>query len=155
MKKMIQPGILFLFLLLVTGCSHKAAALQENGVWEERNLAFVHDPENFEEEEVDLSIQVNQEMTENDMLSVLDYYENEVFPEMQVEGSVDFGGKMVEVQKRKITMCYVVFYKGETDEVLKEIKYINGQSVPAEKEDADHFTRLKMRDRTEDESTDE
>ena len=67
MKKMIQPGIVFLFLLLVTGCSHKAAALQENGVWEERNLAFVHDPENFEEEEVDLSIQVNQEMTENDI----------------------------------------------------------------------------------------
>ncbi len=155
MKKIMGIINVLLFLLLVTGCSHKAAALKENGVWEQRNLALVHDPDNFDEEEVDLSIKVNEEMTENDMLTVLDYYEKEVFPEMHIEGQVDFGGKMVEVEPRKITMCYAVFYKGETDEVLKEIKYVNGQSVSAEKEDADHFTRLKMRDRTEDESPDE
>lgn len=68
MKKIMGIINVLLFLLLVTGCSHKAAALKENGVWEQRNLALVHDPDNFDEEEVDLSIKVNEEMTENDML---------------------------------------------------------------------------------------
>ena len=75
-----------------------------------------------------VSLNVNGDMTEKQMLDVMDYYEftrNASFDEnLQYKGETDTNYN-----------CYAVFYRGETDEEIRRIKYHNGKETePAEKE---------------------
>jgi hypothetical protein len=53
-------------------------------------------------------------------------------------------------------VCYAIFYKGDTDEVLKEFKYCNGESVTVTDEDEKaHFSTMKLDDKAMAEENDE
>ena len=147
MKKMYQSGILVMFcVLFITGCRHKAEVLKDNGIWEERREVWVQKDLNSDQEEVNLSISVLQDMTEEEMLQVLDYYEKDVFTDTGAGQKVNFGGEEVEIKEREVTMCYAIFYKGNTDEVLKEFKYADGKSIPVTEEDEAYFNSMKLDD---------
>ncbi len=46
---------------------------------------------------------------------------------------------------------YAVFYRGDTDEELKRIKYVDGKSVEITEEDQERFAGPEMRDVVDDE----
>lgn len=147
MKKFLQPGILvMLCMLLMTGCQHKAEEMRENGIWEERQMVQIQEDLFSNQCKINLSIKVLQDMTEEDMLQVLDYYEKEEFIDIGVGEKVNFGGSEVEIKESEITMCYAIFYKGNTDEVLKEFKYADGKNIPLTEEDETYFNSMKMDD---------
>lgn len=149
MKKKIWFSVVFFFVLFITGCSHKAETMRDDGIWEERQMSLVQDNISSDQCKINLSIKVKQDMTEEEMLKVLDYYEKEIFTDMGAGEKVNIGGKQVEIEKRNIDMCYAIFYKGDTDEVLKEFKYANGKNVPVMEEDEAYFDSMKMDDQAE------
>lgn len=147
MKKFFQLVILaVLCMLCIIGCRHKAETLQENGIWEERRMVLLQKDLNSDQEEVNLSISVLRDMTEEEMLQVLDYYEKDIFTDTGASEKVNFGGEEVEIREREVTMCYAIFYKGNTDEVLKEFKYADGKNIPLTEEDETYFNSMKMDD---------
>lgn len=156
MKNLFQLVILaVLCMLCITGCQHKAEILKEKGIWEERREVWVQKDLNSDQEEVNLSISVLRDMTEEEMLQVLDYYEKEIFTDTGAGEKVNFGGNEVEIKAREVTMCYAIFYKGNTDEVFKEFKYADGKNIPVTKEDEAYFNSMKMDDQIASESEEE
>lgn len=145
MKK-IQFSVVVLIVLLAclaSGCgrrnyndmveNHAAIKTYRDGVWGVRYFSMntnATDPGKTESVTVQLSVDVNKDMTEEQMLEVMDYYEstrNAWFDEK--------GGYKGE-QDAEYT-CYAVFYRGDTDEEIRRIKYYNGEETePTEEEES-------------------
>ncbi len=163
--------IVLLMILCVSGCSSKeptesqttmspeeekedeypkevknsnAAELKSQGVWEER---YKKDKVNGTLEEgviTMLSINVNKDMTEDEMLQVTDYYRM----------ITDDKYKINDSYKGKFT-CYAVFYKGDTDEELGRIKYVDGEKAEITDADKYNFAPAYMINEDDEESGDE
>ncbi len=143
MKKIRISAMVLIVLLacLAGGCTgkdyadmvenHAAIKTYRDGVWGVRYLSvntMATTPGITESVTVRVSLNVNGDMTEKQMLDVMDYYEftrNASFDEnLQYKGETDTNYN-----------CYAVFYRGETDEEIRRIKYHNGKETePAEKE---------------------
>ena len=137
-KELFVVGVLA--VVLCTGCGtrtlgqmaddHKAAAMQEEGVWEKR-----YDQPDFlgSNKTYTVSVNVYKDMSEQDMLDVLDYYKLC----MHSQTDPDTGAYLGE--RDTTWICYAVFYREETDEELKRFKCVDGESVEITEEDEAQF----------------
>lgn len=124
----------------ITGCqsyqemldNHEAVKMQSDGIWEERYMERLEDEPGAEAKRtVRLSVNVLKDMTEEQMLDVLEYYE--LFFNAVLEGGVYTKERDVDFT------CYAVFYRGETDEPIQKFKYVNHESVAITEEDKYQF----------------
>ncbi len=79
-----------------------------------------------------LSADVHKDMTKKDMLDIMDYYE------FTKHAQWDMAGNYVGERDSDYT-CYAAFYRGDTDEVIKKIKYHNGEEAEVLEEDKYFF----------------
>lgn len=141
-KKMKVCFVILIILLacLISGCgksyddileNHAAIEMYRDGVWSVRYISenTIVPSGNVESVMVQLSVNVDKEMTEEQMLEVMDYYEftrNALFEKGEYKGEQDADYS-----------CYAVFYRGDTDEEIFRIKYQNGKETePTEEEES-------------------
>lgn len=67
-------------------------------------------------------------MTKEDMLEVMDYYE-------LVGNAAYSGGGRYLGERETDYSSWGIFYRGDTDEALMRIKYVNGQEVEVTEDD--------------------
>lgn len=145
MKKYVTGFFMLIIAVMffITGCgktgeekfieeleNHEAIALYRDGVWEERFEAHFDDHAGrIAKVQVNLSIVVKKDMTEEDVMKVLDYYE--------LRNNMASGPGGGEVRKRTDNYnCYATFYEEGTDKLLWKYKYHNGEIVtPTELEE--------------------
>lgn len=102
--------------------SHEAKEMYRNGIWKARYIrtgADISDETGDWVHEVRVSINVMQDMTEDDMLTIMDYYE-------MVENASYVGGSY-EGEADRDYVCYAVFYQKDTDKEIRRMKYRNGK----------------------------
>ena len=85
-----------------------------------------------------LSVNVNKNMSEDDMLEVLDYVK------LCLHSEQDDTGAYVG-DRDSDWICYAVFYRGDSDEELKRFKHVNGESVHITEEDQAKFAGPELR----------
>lgn len=139
--------VLVLVSFLAVGCKsyeqmledHEAIQMQNDGIWAERyrSLREDYEPGTQGERTLKLSVNVLKDMTEEEMLDVLEYHElfYNAFSQDRVytkERDADF-------------TCYAVFYRGDTDEVIRKFKYVNHESVTVTEEDEGYFASPILR----------
>lgn len=124
--------------------THKAMSMMEDGVWEKRYEEDTEYPAT-DEMKIVISVNVKKDMSEDDMLEIMDYLE------LQNNASFDDAGIYVGESDMDYT-CYAVFYRGDTDEEIKRIKYVNGESVAIGEEDEGCFAGPELRDVHDEES---
>lgn len=90
-----------------------------------------------------ISINVNEEMSEEDMLTILDYYELVHNGDISVVDGY-------KGERDEDYICYAVFYEGNTDNELQRIKYFNNKKVDITDEDEAYFPPPYFRDESED-----
>lgn len=116
---------------------HKGSKMYDEGVWEKRYENW-ETKEEIGEERYTISVEVKKDMSEDDMLEVLDYEKLCYHSEMDDTGAY--------LGDRDTTwICYAVFYRGDTDEELKRIKYVDGESVEITEEDREQFAGPELR----------
>ena len=106
---------------------HRAAKMYHEGVW---NLRFSSYGGNDAtgETTMQLSVNVYKDMTKEDMLEVMDYYE-------LVGNAAYSGGGRYLGERETDYSSWGIFYRGDTDEALMRIKYVNGQEVEVTEDD--------------------
>lgn len=128
-RKILSLSLCLLLLCFLPGCgettmdNHKALALEEEGTWEERYSVDYMDPN---KPYAKVSINVLKEMSEEEMLTILDYYRLEL---QTVDSEI----------KEEDAVVYGVFYKGDTDEEVARFKYVDGESVEIKEEEQSYF----------------
>lgn len=149
MKKclgMIVAGILLACFML--GCGrkdynamsekHAATKTYRDGVWEVRYNSII---DQYAGEIVGktlyLSVDVHQDMTEEDMLDIMDYYE------FRWNARWDNNNHYIGERESDFT-CYAVFYRGGTDEEVRRSKYFNGKEVEIPEEEQSYFPKPDM-----------
>lgn len=145
--RMLAAGIVL--ACLVIGCGsknynamqekHAATKTYRDGVWKVRYYSLV---ENYTDRIKDvmlfLAVDVEQEMSEQDMLDIMDYYE--------FTRNAKWDSKNHYVGERESDYaCYAVFYRSGTDEEMRRIKYFNGQEVEIPEEEQSYFPKPQMR----------
>lgn len=139
MKKYNVFVLITVMVLMIAGCgknykklidNHEATVMSEKGMWEERYLESSPkwDNENDGGMVLSLSVNVNQDMTEQEMLEVLDYYD--LKSHYMYKGNKNFND---------IVTNYAVFYKGDTDEEIMKVKYVNGNKEEYTEEEEYEF----------------
>ena len=138
-KEIFVVGVLA--VVLCTGCgtrdrdkmiqNHKAEEMQEEGVWEQRYIRST-DSLYGEGDTLVLFVNVYKDMSEDDMLDVLDYYK------LCMHSESDDTGAYVGERDTTFT-CYAVFYREKTDEELKRFKCVDGEIVEITEEDEAQF----------------
>lgn len=141
-------AVVLLVAIVLSGCGqknydrliedHKAMSLQEDGVWEIRYEKIRSDP-SIDATTAIISINVKKDMIEDDMLEIMDYME------LQYNADFDEAGVYQGKKEDAEFSCYAVFYRGDTDEEIKRIKYVNGKSVEITKEDDVYFASPEFR----------
>lgn len=147
-KNKIQISVIVLIVLLVClvgGCgrqsyddmveNHAAIKTYRDGVWGIRYFSMntnATTPERVDSVTVQLSVDVNEDMTEEQMLEIMDYYES------TRNARFDEKGVYKGEQDADYT-CYAVFYREDTDEEICRIKYYNGKEVEPTKEEKSVF----------------
>lgn len=135
--------IIMIMVFMITGCgkkeskiirNHKASQMKENGVWDERYSQY----SNVISDDgylitMSVSISVITDMTEQDMMDVLDYYELKI--QEQTETSIDNG---------YVIKIYAEFYKQDTNEELFKAKYVNGKIETYTSEEETNFLPADM-----------
>jgi len=146
MRRHVRVYILLIFLMLFTvGCrnyitraeNHKAMDLYRDGAW---NIRYKRSMEKYATGQniTILSINVNKDMTEKEMLSVLDYYE--------FTDNADFDAKGKYIGECKTDfLCFAVFYEGDTDKEIRRIKYLKGKEVDPVEEGEYRFATPDLR----------
>lgn len=134
-------AIVGLIAVCMTGCqsyekmldNHEAVKMQNDGVWEERYMEWWEDepPGPQSDRTALLSVDVLQDMTEEQMFDVLEYYE--LFYNALLEGDV-----YTKEREAGFTL-FAAFYKGKTDEPIRKIKYVNHESVEITQSDEYQF----------------
>ncbi|MDY3909121.1 MAG: hypothetical protein SOZ48_05255 [Eubacterium sp.] len=138
--------LLLLVAVVVSGCgkdfddlmeNHKAQAMREDGVWEERYEQTREDPA-VNETQVIVSVDVKKEMSEEDRMEIMDYLK------LQHHSCWDEEGNYLGLKEGDF-YCYAVFYRGDTDEEIGKIKYVNEESVEITEDDKAYFPTPEMR----------
>ena len=154
MKKYLRVSVAVMLLaFFVVGCgrtdyfaiaeNHEAVEMYRNGVWEIRYISGGEVTVGSKVKEVQniLAVNVNEDMTEKEMLKVLDYFEfsrNAYFENDEYKG-----------ERKTDYTCFAVFYKEETDEEICRIKYRNGRDVEPLDEDEPLFPVPALRSGSE------
>ena len=140
-----------LWSCLIIGCGSMSAekynAIQENhaatktyreGKWKVRydNMTQQYSGK-IESTTYILSVDVLGELTEEDMLDIMDYYE------LTVNAHLDANNRYKGERETDYT-CYAVFYKGNTDVEIDRIKYFNGEEVEIPEEEQSYFPKPNM-----------
>ena len=102
--------------------SHEAKEMYRNGIWKARYIQHTGGTSEETSEwftAMRISINVMQDMTEEDMLTIMDYYE--------MIYNASYVGDSYEGEGDKDYFCYAVFYRKDTDEEIRRIKYHNGK----------------------------
>lgn len=151
MKK-IQSSVVVLIVLLVClvgGCgrsyddileNHAAIKMYRDGVWNVRYFSMNTNTTTSgitESVTVQLTVDVNGDMTEKQMLEVMDYYE--------FTRNAWFDGKTYKGEQDADYSCYAVFYRGDTDEEIRRIKYHNGEETEPTEEEKSIFPMPGLR----------
>ena len=135
-----------LWSCLIIGCGSMSAekynAIQENhaatktyreGKWKVRYDSM---PQQYsgkiESTTYILSVDVLGELTEEDMLDIMDYYE------FTGNAQWDMNNRYLGEKETDYT-CYAVFYKGDTDEEIRRIKYLNRKEVEIPEDEQGYF----------------
>lgn len=131
-------AIVGMVVVCMTGCqsyremldNHEAVQMQNDGIWEERYSSLRFDDSEQEGCTLRLSVNVRKDMTEEQMLVVLDYCELWYNAFLDLENN-----KEMTRERDSDFTCYAVFYQGDTDEVIRKFKYVNHESVEITEED--------------------
>ncbi len=133
-------------LLLAAGCGeegdimaglegHKAVEMYRDGVWARRFESVAASGEGSENDSVKVAVTVDvkKDMTEEEMMEVVDYYTEKASRKYDTGGGIE-------------CLCYAVFFRVDTDEELFRIKCLNGKEAEPAKEDSSNFPLPGMRD---------
>lgn len=134
-KKNVLLCMMICMAVLICACGsyagkvkkHKAVAMFEDGVLSER-YAEMSLSDN-EERIYRVTYNVNEEMTEKEMLSVLDY--EELINNAEHDEAT---GKILGEMDRDY-ICFALFCEGNSDNVIGKYKYVNHESVEYTEED--------------------
>lgn len=125
MKKFIMLlGIGVMVIAVLAGCQKSAESLREAGMWKEREKAW-QISDTGETAELRLWIDAKEEMTEEEQEDVIEY-------------CVTNAKDSCPIEQDKFP-CYVIFYKENTTEVLKQYKYADGEVQPISEADKSVF----------------
>lgn len=149
MKKFFQmlvAGVVLACLLIGCGSKdynamqekHAATKTYRDGVWKVR---YYSNLEEYADEvkgvTLYLSVDVEQEMSEEDMLDIMDYYE--------FTRNAKWDNQNHYIGEREAEyVCYAVFYQSGTDEEIRRIKYYNGKEVEIPEEEQSYFPKPNM-----------
>ncbi len=139
-------AVVILLSILVFGCGSEGAekyhAMQEkhaatktyrDGIWKIRYNSLIHEgTDRLKCVKFYLTVDVIGELTEEDMLDIMDYYEFTKNSQWDVDGNY-IGERETDY------ICYAVFYKGETDEEICRMKYCNREEVQIPEEEQGYF----------------
>ncbi len=115
--------------------NHPAVKMYREGVWRGRyERCYINDA--TDERSVCLSIDVQEDMSREDMESILGYYE--------LVWNARYVGDSYVGERDTDFLGYAVFYRGETDEELARMKYFNGAEAEITEEDEERFPRAYM-----------
>lgn len=144
-KYLLMIIVVVVFFCFAAGCrqkqdsyserveSHPAMKLYRDGVWK---IRYRSDSQEYTDEikstTTRLTIDVKKNMTEEDILDIMDYYE------LTRNARFDFDGSYIGERETDYT-CYAVFYQGETDQETRRIKYYNGEEVEIPEEEKGYF----------------
>ncbi len=121
--------------------NHSAVKLYQDGIWKPRYTSDTAEyTDRIKSKTTFVSINVLGELTEENMLEIMDYYE---FTRNAYFGS---GTKYLGERDTDFT-CYAVFFQGETEEEIRRIKYYNREEVAQTEEDEPMFPSPVMRSR--------
>ena len=147
MKKRIYIQALIAVLLIsyiIVGCgiknsyekrkeNHAAAKTYQEGKWKVRYDSRTWDyTDRIKSTTFFLSVNVEQELTKKEMLDIMDYYE------LTVNAHLDANNRYKGERETDYT-CYAVFYKGDTDEEIRRIKYLNRKEVEIPEDEQGYF----------------
>ncbi len=113
--------------------NHAATKTYREGLWKVRYNCWVQDyTDRIKSTRFILSVDVLKDLTKQDILDIMDYYE--------FTKNSQWGEDGAYLGERKADYaCYAVFYRGETDEELYKIKYCNGKEEEVREEDKYYF----------------
>lgn len=114
--------------------NHHAMKLYEDGAWEWRyESSWAQGGGNATEEVkgITLSVNVLKDMTREDMVSILDYFE--------LVGNAKYVGDTYVGEKDTDFIGYATFFQGDTDEEVARVKYMNGKEAEITEEDEGRF----------------
>lgn len=113
--------------------SHPAAVSYHDGRWKVRYIATIHEAtDHIKAVRTYVSVDAPEDMTEEEMFEIADYYE------FRDNAQFDIDGNYIGPRETDYT-CYAVFYRGDTDEEMRRIKYMNGEEVEAIPQEASLF----------------
>lgn len=142
-------GAVILLSCLFTGCGtkdynamqekHAATKTYRDGVWKVRYYSLMEEyAGEVKGTTLYLSLDVERDMTEEDMLDIMDYYE------FTRNAKWDDKNHYIGERESDYT-CFAVFYRSETDEEIRRIKYCNGKEAEIPEEEQSYFPKSNMR----------
>ena len=151
MNKFIRIFSLAVLLsILVFGCgskdynamkeNHRAVTTYREGKWEVRyNSKGQQYTDRIKSTTFFLSVDMLEELTEEEMLDIMDYYE--------FTGNARWDANNHYMGERETDYtCYAVFFRGETDEEICRMKYFNGKEVEISEEEQSLYPKPYMYD---------
>ncbi len=140
--------IVILLSCLIFGCGskdynamqekHAAVKTYREGKWKVRYDKCVQEgTDRITKTLLYISINVEQELTEEEMRDIMDYYE--FTKNAQWDGNNHYIG-----ERETDYVCYAVFFRGETDEEIRRIKYCNREEVEILEEEMSYFPKPHM-----------
>ncbi len=155
MNKFLQIfAVVVLLSSLVFGCGskdynamqekHAAVKTYRDGKWKIRYEKRMQEgTDRITKTMLYLSVNVEQELTEQEILDIMDYYE--FTRNAQWDANNHYIG-----ERETDYVCYAVFYEGETDQEFCRIKYCNGEEVEIPEEEQGYFPASYFRNDEED-----
>ncbi len=158
MKKRIYMSAFIAVLLIsyiIIGCGmkssyetrkekHAAVKTYRDGKWKIRYEKRMQEgTDRITKTMLYLSLNMEQELTEQEMLDIMDYYE--FTRNAQWDANNRYMG-----ERETDYVCYAVFYEGETDQEFCRIKYCNGEEVEIPEEEQGYFPTSYFRNDEED-----
>ena len=144
--QMLVAGVILACLLIGCGSKnynamqekHAATKKYRDGVWKVR---YYNNVEEYAGEvkgvTIYLSVDVEREMSEEDILDIMDYYE------FTRNAKWDNQNHYIGEREAEYT-CYAVFYQSGTNEEIRRIKYCNGKEVEIPEEEQSYFPKPDM-----------
>ena len=120
--------------------NHRAVKMYGDGVWTGRYVGQFEDYATGNRS-ICLSIDVRKDMSREDMVSILDYYE--------MVWNAKYVGEAYMGERDNDFTGHAVFFRGDTDEEIARIKFFNGEEAEIMEEDEALFPRAYMRSNPE------
>ncbi len=123
---------------------HSAVKMHKDGNWDLRYEKTLDDNSN-DSGFCAISVNVNREMTHDDMLTIIDYYYKQY--NAKFVGESYKGSGRLDVYK-----VYAIFYEGSTDKEICRLKTENGEETDITDEDENYvFSTIQGKTLSEDE----